>query len=86
MRKRPSLTEILATWREKSRKRIPEEKLTVMDKAGQDLAASGIAESCLHVGDTAPEFALPNAVGKVVSLAELLERGPVVLSFYRGGW
>lgn len=86
MREGLSLTEQLANLREKSRKRIPEEKLIAMDRAGQELAASGIAESCLTVGDSAPEFALPNAVGKIVSLAGLLERGPLVLSFYRGGW
>lgn len=29
---------------------------------------------------------MPNATGQIVSLAEVLTRGPVVLSFYRGGW
>jgi peroxiredoxin len=31
-------------------------------------------------------LALPDASGKLVTLANLLERGPVVLTFYRGGW
>lgn len=38
------------------------------------------------MGDTAPEFRLPNVQGGHTSLSELLKRGPVVLSFYRGGW
>ncbi|MFI4975242.1 MAG: peroxiredoxin-like family protein [Caulobacterales bacterium] len=34
----------------------------------------------------APEFALPNALGKPVLLADLLRRGPLIISFYRGSW
>lgn len=40
----------------------------------------------LQVGDPAPDFALSDALGKTVQLKELLEKGPVVLSFYRGEW
>ena len=40
----------------------------------------------LTVGDRAPQFALPNASGRLVDLAELLAAGPVVLTFYRGAW
>jgi peroxiredoxin len=42
--------------------------------------------AALSVGDTAPEFVLPDARGRDVCLGDLLERGPVVLVFYRGGW
>lgn len=51
-----------------------------------ELARSGIAARALRVGDLAPEFTLPDAEGQPVSLASFLVRGPVVLSFYRGGW
>ncbi len=40
----------------------------------------------LGVGDTAPDFELPNASGGTVRLSELLRSGPVVLAFYRGSW
>lgn len=36
----------------------------------------------LNPGDTAPDFTLPDAEGNEVSLASLLEAGPVVLYFY----
>ncbi len=81
-----SLTDKLTKQREVSRKFIPPEKLEVMDHATEDLVRSGITDSCLKEGDTAPNFTLPNAVGKPVSLEEILKKGPVVLSFYRGGW
>jgi hypothetical protein len=81
-----SLTDKLTKQREVSRKFIPPEKLEVMDHATEDLVRSGIIDSSLKEGDTAPNFTLPNAVGKPVSLEEILKKGPVVLSFYRGGW
>ena len=52
----------------------------------QRLLTSNITDHAKNVGDTAPEFRLPNVKGCQTALSELLERGPVVLSFYRGGW
>ncbi len=69
-----------------ARERIPAESLTIMDAATARLDASGLAESGVGVGDRAPGFELPDASGATVSLSSLLERGPVVLAFYRGGW
>ena len=43
-------------------------------------------ERALKEGDTAPDFTLKNASGNEVSLAKLLENGPVVLTWYRGSW
>ncbi|MDA0346300.1 MAG: peroxiredoxin-like family protein [Verrucomicrobia bacterium] len=40
----------------------------------------------MAVGEKAPDFSLPNAVNKLVRLSEQLQRGPVVLKFYRGEW
>ncbi|MFY0653427.1 MAG: AhpC/TSA family protein [Cyclobacteriaceae bacterium] len=40
----------------------------------------------LRVGDQAPDFKLPNAIGNKVSLSETLNSGPVVIKFYRGEW
>lgn len=50
------------------------------------LLNSTITDHAKAVGDTAPKFRLPNVKGSETSLSELLEYGPVVLSFYRGGW
>ena len=58
----------------------------MMRKADDDLAAGGLIEKAKKVGDAAPDFELPDHEGNVVKLADLLADGPVVLSFYRGGW
>ena len=69
-----------------SKTRIPPEARAVMQRSIADLRASGIMNRVARVGQPAPDFTLPNADGRPVSLAELRARGPVVLSFYRGRW
>jgi peroxiredoxin len=58
----------------------------VMDRMVDELRRSGIAAAAPAAGDRAPGFELPDQAGRPVRLAALLERGPVVLAFYRGGW
>ena len=50
------------------------------------LVASGQVERALKAGDRAPSFNLPDQDGAMVASADLLKKGPVVLSFYRGVW
>jgi peroxiredoxin len=40
----------------------------------------------IKVGDPLPSFALPNAHGAEVRSADLLAKGPLVLTFFRGAW
>lgn len=47
---------------------------------------SGVLERALNVGDSAPDFTLPDAAGRDVNLADLLADGPVVMIWYRGEW
>jgi hypothetical protein len=57
-----------------------------MARADMELIASGISQQALKAGDRVPDFWLPEARGNYVRLYDLLAKGPVVLSFYRGGW
>lgn len=66
--------------------RIPPDLAAAMAQADAELAATGITVSALGAGGHAPDFQLTGADGQRVSLAALLARGPVVISFYRGGW
>lgn len=56
-----------------------------MKKSGEDLAKN-MPSPGLKVGDKAPNFTLKNAFGKKVKLSNILKKGPVILSFYRGAW
>lgn len=48
--------------------------------------AEGLGGTAPAVGAMAPGFTLPDQLGRDVSLAELLHKGPVVVVFYRGHW
>ena len=63
----------------------PLKRLTI-ERAAQQLEASGIGQGAIREGDTAPDFTLADARGKSVRLQDALNDGPVVVSFYRGGW
>lgn len=56
-----------------------------MAQATKELEDSGVAQG-LKEGDKVPDFKLPDATGKTVSITEELSKGPVILTFYRGGW
>jgi hypothetical protein len=45
-----------------------------------------ISAQAPHLGERAPEFALPDQNGKSVALADLLSPNGAVLIFYRGHW
>lgn len=64
----------------------PPEIHPVMERATAELIASGQAERALRAGDKAPVFTLTDPDGTLVSSTELLEKGPLVISFYRGVW
>jgi peroxiredoxin len=51
-----------------------------------ELISTEMANNALSVGDRAPEFTLPDSLGNPVSSRQLLAQGPLVISFYRGGW
>ena len=65
---------------------LPEDEALTVAGSFEKLYASRIAEHAINVGDVAHDFTLPNVTGDPVSLQETLRHGPVVLSFYRGGW
>lgn len=64
----------------------PAQVHVVMKRATDELIASGQAGRALKVGDKAPVFTLNDPEGNPVSSAELLSKGPLVISFYRGVW
>lgn len=58
----------------------------VYDSFVTGLRRTGVGTAAPGVGERFPDFALPDDQGRYRSLASFLARGPVVLSFNRGGW
>ena len=65
---------------------VPRAAIEVMHRATEELRRSGQAERALGVGACAPPFALPNQDGQIIDSADLLARGPLVVTFFRGHW
>jgi peroxiredoxin len=80
------LREILAERKEKIAKYVPAATLECHARVIAGLKAQGLADKSRAVGERAPEFSLPDHNGNMVSLAQLVRRGRLVLCFFRGRW
>lgn len=67
-------------------KRADKKKIEIYEAGIDSVAQSGITKRAIQVGQKAPDFTLNNAKGEAVKLSELLKNGPVILTWYRGGW
>lgn len=81
-----SLKEQLAEYRAGWYQRVPAERQAIMQRHIDQLRSGTIAHTMLKVGDLAPAIVLENAKGATVDVATLLANGPVIVTFYRGGW
>ena len=65
---------------------LPADVLALMNTTNEELIAQHIKNNAQQVGDKVENFTLANHLGKNVELVDLLKKGPVVISFYRGAW
>jgi len=85
-RDKMTLQGTLRKFKEEVINRVGAADAEIMEKATAELARSGSAQRAKKAGERAPDFALANTNGELVRLSDLLVRGPVVLTFYRGVW
>jgi peroxiredoxin len=57
-----------------------------VDRLVTRVHANGGGESAPKPGEPMPPFLLPDETGRLVNLASLVARGPVIVMFYRGHW
>ena len=81
-----SLKEQLAEYRAGWYQRVPAERQAIMQRHVDQLRSGTISRSMLKVGDHAPAILLENAKGATIDVGTLLKKGPVIVTFYRGGW
>src|SRR5271155_1395236 len=81
-----SLKKQLAEYRDGWYKRVPAERQAIMQRHIDQLRNGAIARTMLKAGDRAPAIVLENAKGATVDVGTLLKKGPVIVTFYRGGW
>lgn len=80
------LKQQIAAFQKEMLPKIPKEVLDVLVRTTEDQVKSGIADKALKVGDTVPDFTLPNVRGEAVTLSDVLDKGPAIVAFYRGAW
>jgi len=81
-----TLKEKIDAYKEGFKEMAPKEAQEIMHRATNDLQNSPQMLNTIREGDMAPDFKLKNTGNTDVALSDLLDRGPVVLSFYRGRW
>ncbi len=77
---------LLDEVRQASASKFTDEKTKIYADGISSVANSGVLDSALKVGDKAHNFTLKNALNESVTLYNELKNGPVVLTWYRGGW
>ena len=81
-----TLAEIFAERKELIAKYVPPEIQAIHKRAIAEVRGSGIAEQALRAGDKAPDFALPDRTGMLVRAADQVQKGNLVICFFRGRW
>lgn len=81
-----SLQDKLDAYHAESLAKRPAHIAEAMGRATAALIAIGQAERALKAGIRAPAFTLPGPDGRPVASGDLLARGPLVITFYRGVW
>jgi peroxiredoxin len=66
--------------------RLSPEFADVVARMVARLEANNVGQSAPQIGEPMPDFILPDEQGRLVRLENLLEQGPVVVSFHRGHW
>jgi peroxiredoxin len=67
-------------------RRLSPDFADVAERLVARLADNGVGLTAPAAGDPLPAFMLPDQTGRLVTLAEVLERGPAVIAFHRGHW
>jgi peroxiredoxin len=80
-----SLEEQLRAFSDATRQRQPQ-FADAVDRLVGRLRESGAGAPAPRPGEPMPPFHLPDENGRIVSLAQLLAKGPAAVTFHRGHW
>lgn len=81
-----SLAQELSEVEAKFLKENGTEKTKIFTQFVGELDPVDVKSHALKTGEFAPDFTLKNALGESVTLSAEIKKGPVILTWYRGGW
>ena len=79
-----TLAQQIEEFQQNMSSRTPSDVGAGLRAEAERIIRSGIGAQAPMKGQRAPDFVLPDALGETVRLADLRQRGPVVVTFYRG--
>ena len=79
---RTELSAFQALWKQRADSNVA----AAIDYDNEALLRSGLVERALPAGAKFPDLTLANARGGQTRIYDVLARGPIVVTFYRGGW
>ncbi|TCR79608.1 peroxiredoxin-like family protein [Rhizobium sp. BK376] len=80
------LQQTLTAFKEEFARTAPEGRVALYESKIAELRASSFFDGAVRIGERVPDFRLSGAKGNFVSLQDEVGFGPVVITFYRGGW
>lgn len=81
-----SLKTQIDQFREKFKSMVTPDKIRKIETGISTQRLNRGFDGIAKVGDVVADFNFINLNGQRIKLSDLLKKGPVVLSFYRGGW
>lgn len=81
-----TLTERLQRIKTQFLEKAPPAAVAAIDRSNDDLRSSGMLGRIPKVGDVLAPFDLADTEGGRMRSSDLVGRGPLVVTFYRGGW
>lgn len=80
------LQQTLTAFKEEFARTAPEGRVALYESKIAELRASSLFDGAIRTGESVPDFRLRDAKGNFVSLHDQIALGPIVVTFYRGGW
>lgn len=80
------LEQQLAAFKAEFARTAPAGRPALYEAKIEELRAGFALGAAIGIGDTAPDFLLPDPRGIFISLSAVLRHGPAIVTFYRGGW
>jgi len=81
-----SLMQEIENYKKETFPKVSKDITETLVKATDEMVKAGLDKQALKTGDKIPIFELKNIHGETMSSKDVLQKGPMVMSFYRGGW
>ncbi len=80
------LQDTLTAMKQESIATKPPEIIGPLLEETKKLVQSGVADNAIKAGEPLPNLSLSDSAGEIIHSKDLLSKGPLIVTFYRGVW